>query len=45
MEINTQGENTIGSALAIITPERAIMDISMKILAQGIETKCHYIIA
>lgn len=42
MEINTQGKNTIGSAWAIITAERVIMDISMKILAQGIETKCHY---
>lgn len=45
MEINTQGENMIASALAIISPERVIIDISVKILAQGIETKCHYIIA
>lgn len=42
MEINTQGKNTIGSAWAIITAERVIMDISMKTLTQGIETKCHY---
>lgn len=35
----------IDSALAVITPERVIMDISMKILAQEIETKCHDMIA
>lgn len=29
----------IGSAPAITTPERVIMDISMKILAEGIEKK------
>lgn len=34
----------MGSAPAITTPERVIMDISMKILAEGIE-KGHYIIA
>lgn len=45
MKIDTQGENMIASALAFISPEIVINDISMKILARGIETKCHYIIA
>lgn len=45
MEIKTQGKNMIASAPAIISPERVTIDISMKILAQEIETKCHYNIA
>lgn len=35
----------IASAQVVISPERVILDISIKILAQGIETKYHYIIA
>lgn len=35
----------IGSVIAIITPGRVVMDISMKILTQGIDTKFHYFIA
>lgn len=45
MEIDTQGKNMIASALAIISPERVIIKIFVKIVAWGTETKCHYIIA